>query len=256
MQQLNCPNCGATVPAENINIQALMAVCSQCDTVFRFDTAVEVATKAKRRKVHKPQHLQFHDGDPLTMAFRTNFRLDQDQDVMSALVIGLVLSLTSVMMMGGSLADGELVPFLFALGFLAGGGAGFYRLATRVYNKTHISMDERGITVERAPLATLRQAETISLYEVTAIKCEETEISQLEGYDTPRYRVYAERADGSQRLIVTDMIEDYGYFIAQRLQARLDELNDVAIDRLVDDYPAVDATRVDVDTAHERASNA
>ena len=35
--KLTCPECGATISASHINIQALVAVCATCDAVFRVD---------------------------------------------------------------------------------------------------------------------------------------------------------------------------------------------------------------------------
>ena len=65
--QVNCPNCGEKLPAENINIQKMTAVCPACDTVFSFDLP---ADKAKRRKVKQPAKLNLRDdNDRLQMEF-------------------------------------------------------------------------------------------------------------------------------------------------------------------------------------------
>src|SRR5262245_42819467 len=77
MMQLICPNCGEPIPASNINIQKLAAVCPACDSVFSFDPE-PAPPKIKRQKVKQPQHLELHDADTLHMMFRTNFRLDKD----------------------------------------------------------------------------------------------------------------------------------------------------------------------------------
>lgn len=111
-----------------------------------------------------------------------------------------------------------IVPVIFtvlALAFL-------YRASLIAYNHTNITMNDDAIQVSRAPIPSpFNQKQPISLYGVTDIKCEETAISKKEHYDTPRYRVWAETADGSQRLIVNDVTEDYAYFISQRLDERL-----------------------------------
>ena len=46
-------------------------------------------------------------------------------------------------------------------------------------------------------------------------------LNREEEYDMPRYRVWAETADGSRKMIVNDVIEDYAYFVVQRLEERL-----------------------------------
>lgn len=214
--QVNCPNCGEKVTAENINIQKMTAVCAACDTVFPFDLSVPEA-KAKRRKVKQPLKLMLREDDTLHMEFWTNFRLDQSEAFLSGIfgIISLFISL--LIMMSSSDA-----PFILPLSFLLAAVGLFYWMALTVVNKTHIVMDEDSISVTRKPLPNpLVQAHKVLLAGVTAIKYEETPISKKEGFDTPRFRVWAEMADGSRRIIVTDMIEEYAVFITQRLEERL-----------------------------------
>ena len=33
---LHCPHCGTEIPSENINIQGMVALCSDCNHVFNF----------------------------------------------------------------------------------------------------------------------------------------------------------------------------------------------------------------------------
>ena len=89
--QVNCPNCGEKVPAENINIQKMTAVCPACDTVFSFDLP-EAETKAKRRKVKQPSKLMIQDNDTLQMAFQTNFRLDRNEAFISSAMGSICLT--------------------------------------------------------------------------------------------------------------------------------------------------------------------
>jgi hypothetical protein len=43
--QITCKQCGADVSADNINIDSLVAKCSFCNAVFRFDDQLEPAQK-------------------------------------------------------------------------------------------------------------------------------------------------------------------------------------------------------------------
>jgi len=230
--QLTCPECGEAIMSENINAQEMFAVCSVCNTVFPFDLP---ETKAKRRKVKKPRQLMLRDAQTLHMAFRTNFRLDRDEAFISSGVMSLVFTLVTLVFTNEYLIGDRslLMPLIFgALVFVF-----YYVLALLLYNKTHIDMDADSIQVSRQPLPTLNRTQNINLSGVVAIHCEETPISIKEGYDTPRYRVWAELAGGSCKTIVTDVIDDYGFFIAQRLQERLHHDTHLDVSRLEDFEP-------------------
>ena len=50
--ELNCKHCGAGIPAEHVNIEALMAKCAACNSVFSF--ALEGQAKKHRGEVGMP----------------------------------------------------------------------------------------------------------------------------------------------------------------------------------------------------------
>lgn len=230
MQQLNCPNCGSLVSAENINIQKMTAVCGVCATVFQFDTPEAETVKAKRRKVKQPQHLELHDGRTLEMAFRTNWRLDQDNNVQGiGVTMGMMLFAMGAIVLNSP--DSVFAPLLL-LGtiFLVMS----YALALRLYNQTQLEITDDRIQIVRQPLPNLSRSDSISLSGVTKIVAEETKASIENEYDTPRFAIWAERADDTRRLIVTDLVEDYAYFVAQQLDQRLHAEDYLDTSRLVD----------------------
>ena len=71
--ELKCPNCGETIPAENINIQEMVALCGECHHVFEF-TRGTVARKAKRHAPPRPERVQVcADDDCLELSYRLVF---------------------------------------------------------------------------------------------------------------------------------------------------------------------------------------
>lgn len=233
--RLNCPNCGEAMPAENINIQEMVAVCPACDTVFPFEAPEQ---KTKRRKVKQPDGLTLHDGAVLEMEFRTNWRLDRSEEFVGTAAFSGSFSFVALIMLAAAL-QGEM-PLVFPLLFGMVAAVADYSLATLLWNKTHITMDDQQITIRRKPLPSLlSQVKHVSLAGVVAIRTEETETSRKEAYDTPRFRVWAETADGIRRTIANDLVEEYAFFVAQRLQERLEMLGEV------------DISRLDADAAHE-----
>ncbi|MEO1162255.1 MAG: hypothetical protein AAFV98_00605 [Chloroflexota bacterium] len=252
MQQLVCPKCGETVSASNINVQELVAVCGNCDTVFKFESPAERAKKAKRRKVKQPDKLTLQETTHnLHMDFRTNFRLDQNQAFLGAAMGSGISAMFAVWMSFMVAIDGLpfLLPILFAMMAILWG----YQAALVAYNKTHIDMNDERVRIERKPLYAFRPAIDVSLAGADKIDTVETEISIERRYDTPRFRVFVERHDGTQRLIVNDLTEDYAYFVSrvlnERLQAihedydttRLTDMNDDT--DVVSDYQIVDGAQ-------------
>jgi hypothetical protein len=54
---LECPACAAHVPGSNVNIQALAAVCEQCDTVFQFQAQPYLRESTRPSKVPMPKEM-------------------------------------------------------------------------------------------------------------------------------------------------------------------------------------------------------
>ena len=230
--QLFCPTCGEQVKAESVNVQDMVAVCSACDSVFKFSVA---EPKTKRRKVSQPLHLSMRDDDTLHMAFRTNFRLDKDESFIMSSIMGVAFTIITLLTFGDFLA-GDLTGLL-PLAFGSVAAFLYYWLGTIVFNKTHIDMDDESIQISRQPLPTIfSQTRDINLSGMVSVYSEETAISKKEAYDTPRYHVWAEMADGNRKIIVADVLDDYAVFIAQRLNQRLElEMEtDVDVSRLAE----------------------
>lgn len=214
--QVRCQNCGAKVPAENINVQKMTAVCTACDNVFSFELP-EAKAKTKWRDVRQPEKLALRDAETLRMEFATNFRLEKS----AGFVLGTFGGLGSILLALLVGAEAE-TPSLMPLVFLLIAAALFYWSALTVMNKTFIEMDDDAIAIQRKPIPSLfDKRREVPLEGVTAIKYEETALSRKEAYDTPRYRVWAETTEGISRTIVNDVIEEYAVFIAQALQERL-----------------------------------
>jgi hypothetical protein len=228
--QLICSTCGEQVKAENVNVQDMVAVCSVCDSVFKFSVD---EPKTKRRKIRQPQQIVMRDDDTLHMDFRTNFRLDQNEAFLTFSIMSIVLTIITILMLG-KFFDGELtglLPFFTALI----SGALYHQVATIFYNKTRIEMDDESIQASRKPLPNLfDQTRDISLSGVESIYSEETALSKKEEYDTPRFNVWAKMVDGNRKVIVTDLIDDYATFIAQRMNERLNYEAELDVSRLAD----------------------
>lgn len=228
--QLTCAQCGQPVPTDHINIQQMVAACPACGDVFQFTLA---KPKLKRRKVRQPRHLQIREAERLHIAYRTLFRLDKDDNFIASAISSAVLTLATFIIIGSYLA-GEvtfILPLILGLVTLPV----YYWLGLIVLNKTHIDMNSASIKVSRQPLPHIGQTRQIDLLDVISVSTEETKASKQEEYDTPRYHVWANRSDSGRKIIVSDVTEDYAYFIVQKLDEYLQRGADVDTSRLAMD---------------------
>jgi hypothetical protein len=239
--QLICPHCGEPVSAEHINIQRMAAVCPACHSVFQFEPS---DSKTKRRKVKQPQQITsaVTDGH-LKIAFRTNFRLDKNEAFLSSAGFSLLFTFITLILVSKSLRNPESAFLTLGFGLLT--LVLYYWLALLTYNKTHIEISDEAINVSRKPLPNLlSQTNTVNVSGIEMIRYEETAASKKEGYDTPRYNVWAEMVEGKHKLIVGDVIEDYAVFVSQRLNEFLDVDTAPEVSRLVEDGGEVDDGQV------------
>ena len=215
--QLTCPQCGQSVRADHINIQQMAAVCPTCSNVFQFAAD---GPKLKRRKVRQPRHLQLDESEGLHIAYRTNFRLEKNENFLNAVAMSVFFTFLTLLMAGLYFA-GELPLFLpILIGLVA--LPMYYWLGLIAFNKTHIDMDGVSIKVSRQPLPG-GQTREIDLSGLLSVSAEETRASKQKEYDTPRYHVWAHFPGGGRKLIVADVTEEYGYFTAQTLDGYLQQ---------------------------------
>lgn len=247
--QLTCPTCGQPIRAENINIQEMAAVCSNCNTVFQFNTP---ADKTKRRKVKQPSDLALRDAAKLEMRFRTNWRLGSNEQFIGFLIGSILMGFVAILMFNELLA-GE-VPFIIPLIMTTVSLALMYFAGLTAYNHTEIEMDEEKIIVSRKPLPTLfTPKKVITLQGVETIRCEETPISIKEGYDLPRFRVWAETPDGVRRMIINDVTEEYAFYLSQRMEEKLHSGSDIDVSHLEDAAYEDDQQLQDMNQAQSEA---
>ncbi len=214
--KITCPNCSEIIIAENINVHDKIAVCHTCDSVFQFTLPDPVESKVKRRKIYQPKDLTIHNTDHLHMSFRTNWKLEENETFLTGAVFAVLFTILTLMMI--TERGFGIVPLMFSLTALMG----YYLSAVTAYNKTHIKLHGMTLKTSRLPLPALSSGNTeINLANIETITTEETAISIKEAYDLPRYNVYANRFDGSRQLIIKDVTEEYGLYIAQAINAEL-----------------------------------
>jgi hypothetical protein len=212
--QLNCQQCGAVIPAENINLDRMIAKCSSCNAVFSFDDQFGSPEKAKRKPKLKydvplPDRFTMQDnGFDLTitrrwlgpMAFFLTFFTFFWDGIVSFFVCGI-------------LSTGNVAMLLFiSIHLLVGIWLAYYTACLYV-NKTTITVTSLSLEVKHGPLPypgnknlsseSLKQIyckqrissgrSTTVNYEVHAINSDDKDVTLLNGLDQSEQALYIEQ---------------------------------------------------------------
>ena len=218
--KLKCPACGAPIPASAINVQQMIAVCPECDNVFKFEGAFQ----QPRRKLKAPQQFSVADDDPsrLDMAFKWSWRTEPPFALLGAL-LAFVLSL---LMLVGMLSDGApaaapLIP-LTPLALMS------YILLTLALNRTHYESDGETLKVYTEPLPYFRYGKkTLPVDEITEVSIERPAYAPFPEGKAGFYNVYAHTLDSDKVQIAAYVNYEHAHFIEQELKAHLQTLQEI-----------------------------
>ena len=222
---LQCPRCGAAIPAQNINIQETLAVCSHCDHVFHFHNTIPTR-KSEQRKVQQPGRLRVHEEEN---SLELSYRAPLDKGLLAGLTfqaIFLLIFAVVAPILGHSLNWHGFPGLPAALGlsvvWLGMSVAIWYSIVYLLTKTTRIRIDAETLAVNTGPLPSpLKGNQSLSRAEVTEIFCEETEWSKKRAALDRYYQVYAHLADGNRVALIESLPQDFAFYITQELSAAL-----------------------------------
>jgi hypothetical protein len=212
--QLTCQQCGATIPADNINLDRMIAKCSKCNAVFSFDDQISSPEKPKgqpKPKFDVPLPARFDMQD-------TGFDLIITRRWFSPLAYFMTFfaffwdGIVSVFVCG-ALSTGNFIMLLFISLHLIIGIFVAYYTATLYVNKTTIRVSQLLLEVKHGPLPywgnhnlsseglkqiyckqRISSGRSASVsYEVHAINIEGKDITLLNGLDQSEQALYIEQ---------------------------------------------------------------
>jgi hypothetical protein len=224
---LNCPNCGASIPALDINIHEMAAVCAACGHVFYFKGELPTR-KAKPRKVKHPQQVRIKENDEqLDLSFGSvNWKQPNPLLIMLS-IFAVVFSLVYVAGINDPTVETEGLFFLTLLV-----SSLWYVVATMLALRTRISMGTDALIRSiRSPflLSLSLDEKTLQWDDISQVFCEETEQSkQAESLDR-YYHVYLLFADGRRSVFLRSIPQDYAFYVAQLIEERLQPGEDAVI---------------------------
>lgn len=145
MNKVHCPNCGAVLPAKNINIQTMMAVCAVCNTVFQFDA--DTLVKTKRQKLKAPDNIQVSEQDDrLEVSYHYRDHLGTIE-IISIIACGVVMLMSLI---GTALLLPRLP--LVGLALLAVPLFTLYLMLAAIFNEVRVVIDAQQVRCRERPL--------------------------------------------------------------------------------------------------------
>jgi len=147
--QIECQSCGAEVPADNINLEKLVAKCEQCNAVFGFDVAGGQVARRDRPNIGMPKGLTVENfgseliitrswRHPVLIVFMVIFTLFWNGMVWPFFI--------------GSLNSDEwFISAFLSIFVFVGALVGYFTLGV-LLNSTEIRVSSRRLTVKSGPL--------------------------------------------------------------------------------------------------------
>lgn len=233
--QLKCPNCGQAIPARQINVQKLIAVCDQCDAVFNVDAGALPTPGRKRRKVPQPERFQVvEEGDRLEMHYFFREHMGWLEYIVGGIFAAMALA--GVVGLGVLLASGML---LYTLPLLAGIGVLVYLLASIVVNEAELKLDETTLAYKEGPLFTFSD-KAMDRGEVVRVYAKPSGLTDNPADDY--YNVMVQMPDGLEKALVQYTRRDIAAYMAQVIEEYLNA------DAEALESPFVDADEVERDS--------
>ena len=212
--KLKCPACGAPIPAAAINVQQMVAVCPECDNVFKF----EGAFRQQRRKLKAPAQFQVVDDDPdrLDMAFKWSWRTEPPVGLFGV-IMGLLIPLIVITGMASEGASpGALLLPLPIIVLMS------YVLLTLVLNRTHYESDGETLQVYTEPLPFFRYGRTtVAVDEIDHVSVERPAYAPFPDGKDGFYDVFVHTLDGDKLKVAAIVNHQHAHFIAQEIEAHV-----------------------------------
>lgn len=213
---LQCPECGADILAENINMQRMVVLCQDCNHVFEFGDHIP-GRKNKPRLHEQPPRVQLRQDDDnrLEMAYRWVYGRNVQVGLLATTVGSFLLTLSFI----AALNDPASTP-LALVAFALIVSAFWYMAAVFALTTTRVIADNESLTTKSGPLPfpPLHDNKTLDWEEIRNIYCEETSNSKQAGKVERYFHVWVQ-LDGGQRLAIQkDLPEDHALYITQQLE--------------------------------------
>lgn len=226
--KLKCPSCSTAIPASQINVAHLVAVCPTCDSVFRLQ-----APTSPTRKLKAPEGFVVEERDDFLSITFCPHMLNPPLNIgcaalasLGSIVLTGTVFVSSVRAFNTSRIDDAIAALILGVVLCLMGMFVTMSLATAVSRKTVFTMDDECLQMSTTPAfgVSLSQAkvwlEEIKRIELTSQTYGEgTGVASTESYVT----LLARRHDDTVVTLILDQPYARAAYLAQELNAALSE---------------------------------
>ncbi len=215
--KLSCESCGALIPADDINLERLVAKCRHCDSVFSFDGRL-AGRVAPRRRPPLPKGLAIEKGEPplpseptyRTAPVAERGPLEITRRWFRPHHLGLLFfcvfwdGFLVVWYSLGSLMHVPLLFFIFPLLHVAVGLGLTYSTLAGLVNRTFIGVADGSLSIRHAPLPWFGNR-SIPVEHLRQLYVRDRVSRGQSGNSTTRWELLAETGDDRTLELVTGL---------------------------------------------------
>lgn len=223
--KITCKNCGAAIPAQDIELDTMLAKCTHCDTVFTFKNDLQQLTYHERKQeVLLPQKFNVD---------KTYSELGISYSWFSPVIIFLAFFCffwDGFLFVWYAIAFSQKEWFmaLFAtLHTLVGIGLTYYVIAC-FFNRTRIMVMFDKLIIQHGPVP-LKKNHTIESKDIKQLYCKKEDTRGSRGRSSTTYEVHAELTSG-EHIKLLDGLERFeeARYIEQEIEKFL-KIEDVPV---------------------------
>jgi len=219
VQGLKCPSCKQEIPAEHININNMLAKCSDCNTVFNFQTQIKQLPRF-RPEVVMPYGIEsYHFLDEL------NIELNWRSSASSFLIFFTIIwnAFLAFFVMISLFSESYEMLLFISIHLLVGVGLIYYSLASFI-NKTYLTIDANRIVVEHKPLKMpLNRDRNIDVRNIEQLFSQKYSSGTTNGQPTYAFKVVAQLIGDEKVDLVKGLKSDQqALYIEQQIENYLD----------------------------------
>jgi len=214
--QINCKKCGAEIPAENVNVERLIAKCSKCNSVFSFADSfgdAERAQSVRRLNVPMPERFKMENvGSDLKITRRWFSWIFVALTFFAIFWNGFM-----AVWFGMAISQGIWIMALFGL---LHGGIGIvllYYVLSGYLNKTVVTVNRQSLEIKHGPLP--YPGKKLNSVDIKQLYCKERVSRSSKGSISYNYEVHAVARDGKDRKLLTGLGgSDQALFVEQEIE--------------------------------------
>ena len=217
--RLQCPSCKADIASEDININRLIAKCSQCNTVFEFEKTVREAPRQRPEIVMPPGIEAYHLLSELNLEIKWRQSFSSFLAFFTIFWNGIVFIFVAAAIITGTygMLLGVSIHLLVGLGLL-------YYMLTVMVNTTFITASNYRLLIEHRPLKLpFYKNRDIPVTEIDQLHVERYVASTTNGKPNHAFGLYLLKKNGEKvRLLKGLRNPDQARYVEQEIERFLD----------------------------------